>query len=91
MRNTDQVLTKLLEGVVKRLLVVGTLTLAEAAEAGTVADEDEHTSVVDSVERCNVGHRVGVDEDEREVLGAEDLAFLVLEVALWTLSAPLLR
>ena len=55
---THQILSHLLESLVEGRLVVLTLSLAEGDEAVSVADENQHSSVIDSVQRGNFGDTV---------------------------------
>ena len=78
----EHVSAGVLERILESLLVFFGLTLAVGDHASTVANEDEHTALVRSIERGDIRDRVRVEEDEREVSRIEALVGLRLEESL---------
>lgn len=75
---------QLLEGRFEGSLVLFSLTLSIADLAATIADENQHTSVVNAIETGDVGHTVGVEEDKCPAAGIIVLSTLMLEETLWS-------
>ena len=56
------ILPKLLESLVEGLLVVFTFTLAIADQSASIADENEHTPLVNTIKRRHICDRITVKE-----------------------------
>ena len=59
----NHVLSHLLESLVEGSFIVLSLTLSIGDHASTIAAEDEHTTVVHSIQLGHIGHTVRVHED----------------------------
>jgi hypothetical protein len=88
--DTNEVGSEALEGRVECTLIVFSLALAEADKTFTVANENENTSVVHSVEGGDISNSVRVDENELEFSRVEHFVFLGFKVALRTRRDELL-
>ena len=63
----DHVLLQFLEGLVKGSFVILALALAKTDLAPAVSDEDEDTSVIDSIQTGHIGDTVRVHENQSPV------------------------
>ena len=86
---TDHVLPHLFESLVERLFVVLALALPVADEPAPVADEDQDTAFVHSVQARYIGDTVRVQENESELRRVEYFVVQGLEVPLGARARPL--
>jgi hypothetical protein len=89
-RDANHVLAELFESLVEGLLIVLTLAFTETAKTRTVADVNQHSSMVYPVQRSNICDAVRVYENQHEIPRVENFAWSSLEIPLWSLLLPLL-
>jgi len=83
-RQANEVLSQLFERMLEGAFVVFALALAVADNSVSVADKEEHTSVVDSVKAGDISYRVTVNEDQGEMGSGEDFITAGAEEAFGT-------
>ena len=80
--NAHHVLPRLFEGIFKGLLILVRLSFSVSDKAVAISNEDEHTTLVNTVQRCDIRDGVRVHEDEGELVCGEHLVITAFEMAL---------
>ena len=87
---THQIVPKRFECIVIRWLIVLSFSLAKTNQSIAIADEQKHTTMVNSIQTCHIGHAVTIDEDELKLTWIESIVPAWLKITIWPCACILL-
>ena len=80
--DADEVLPELLERDLEGSLVIFTLAHSVADDAVSVADKEQDSAGIYTIQSSNISDRIGVDKDQCEFTGIKNLVFTRCEESL---------